>query len=374
MSKKMKFTLPYTLGRKLIHKQRLDGYEDKSLEEYFSWLLKDVHFGTSTSQETVKEFLGMWMRNFSNNLPYIRFGDSLELVKHKYERNNLKDIAEPKYPDFSHPPKSSAVVVGRGPSVFLHKHLDVLAEAIDNGYGGVICCTDGMLVEALKKGIVPDITTCVDGALEIKKFFDHPLIRDYGPKIKVALNATVNHEVYLACREAQCKVYWFYAMQDDYRQTYSFTKLEGLMTMSEFNKKPLSSISCGGNTGFVAWVMASSLFKRAPVALIGIDFGYPKGCKLEKTTYFSHVERLPPQYRGPAVSKFFEDVHHPVFGTDAKIDRVFKSYRNTFLGAQKNIGAWYHYYGGTCNCTEGGTLWGPTITCMAFKKFLEKYC
>ena len=373
---KIKLDLPYDIGRKLIMKQREDGYGDKSLEEYVGFLVKDVFRDPSLTQATISELQEMWMKNFGENLPYIRYGDKLELKANEYVQNNLVELAEPKFPDLKNPPKSSAVVIGAGPSVFMNKHLDLLAEAVKSGrYKGIICATDKILVSCLERGIIPDITTTVDGHITIKSFYDHPLVREYGPKIKVAFSVTINNEAYLVCRDAGIKVYWFYAMQDDWRKTYSFTKLEGLMVKSKHFTKTLQRIACGGNCGYTAWVMASNLFKRAPVALIGIDFGYPEGCDLVTTTYFSAIEHNLPMgsARAIAVKTMYEDVYHPYFKKWAKIDKVFKSYRKSLLEAQKHMAPWFRHYDGTINCTEGGTLYGPNIQCMKFADFLQKY-
>ena len=370
----MKFELPYVIGRKLLKKKQIDGYEDKTLEEYIQFLVRNIHLspthhdfveaGTST-------LLELWMQNFADNLPYIRFGNNLKITRGEFKSNNLSELAEQEYPTFDIPPKGSAIVIGRGPSIFNNKHLDLLAEKIHNGeYCGKICCSDGMLIECLKKDIIPDLTTTVDGSPIITKWYDHELVAKNASKIKVAMTDTVNHKVYELLNKMGCEIYWFTPLFDDWRSNESWTKMQRLMTKSEFQKDSLQALTAGGNTGTCAWVMALSLFKRAPIALIGIDFGYPERTNLENTPYYSSVMD---NQTSVAIKYAYMPVYHPFFKTNSTIDVVFTHYKESFLSMNVQAPAWFHTYGGTINCTEGGTLFGPNINCMYFKDFLEYY-
>lgn len=362
--------IPYTIYRKLYEKKDKDGFGNKSLEEYLAYLVKNVKLKPTlldNVQETTRILLDIWMENFSNNLPYIRFGDDVKITVNSYSANNLAELAEQEVPTFEKSPKGSAIVIGRGPSIFKRKHLDLLAKS---NYKGVIVSTDGMLINCLKHKIIPNLTTTVDGSEIIKKWYDHPLVRKYGPQLNVALNATTNHKVYQLLRKAKCKVYWFYPLFDDYRQVESWTRMQRLMTISKYNPKPLQTLSAGGNTGTCAWVMATDLFKRSPVALIGIDFSYPEGTKLEETPYFSSVMNSANGDVG-AIPFAYKQIYHPIFKTKALIDAVFEHYKRSFIAHNLRAPQWYHYHGGTLNCSEGGALWGPKIKCLPFQEFLN---
>lgn len=373
LTRQMNFKLSYIVGRKLLKKKQVDGFADKTLEEYIQFLVKDTHLSPNAHdfvEAGTGTLLDLWMKNFADNLPYVRFGNNLKMTLGEFKTNNLSELAA-ESPTFDVPPKGTAIVIGRGPSIFNHKHLDLLAEKIHNGeYRGIICCSDGMLIECLKKEIIPDLTTTVDGSPIITKWFDHELVAKYGPKIKVALNVTSNHQVYELLQRMGCQVYWFNPLFDDWRSNESWTKIQRLMTKSQFQEKPLQAVTAGGNTGTCAWVMALSLFKRAPVALIGIDFGYPEGTNLEETPYFSSVM----EGNSPVALKYaYTPVYHPFFKTNALIDMVFNHYRESFLTLNIQTQPWFKKWGGTINCTEGGTLFGSELQCMKFSDFLEKY-
>ena len=79
-----------------------------------------------------------WVQNFAINLENIweePSAKALETDKNHKQKNN------------------SAVVIGRGPSIKKHGHLELLAKS---NYNGSIICTDGSLINALKSGITPE--------------------------------------------------------------------------------------------------------------------------------------------------------------------------------------------------------------------------
>ena len=79
-----------------------------------------------------------WVQNFAINLENIweePSAKALETDKNNKQKNN------------------SAVVIGRGPSIKKHGHLELLAKS---NYNGSIVCTDGSLINVLKAGITPE--------------------------------------------------------------------------------------------------------------------------------------------------------------------------------------------------------------------------
>ena len=375
MPKIVTIKIPNTLYRKLFKKKEQDGFGNKSLNEYLQFLTKTINLTPTIHdyvQESTKTLLDMWIKNFSDNLPYIRFGNTLTMNINKYDAHNLSELALPE-PTFENPSKHSAIVIGRGPSIFTHKHLDLLSEAIKQGnYTGIISSTDGMLIECLKHDILPTLTTSVDGSPIIQKWYDNPLVKGHGKNLKIALSTTVNHLVYQTVRKMGCKIFWFHPMFDDPKEVEGLTRIQRMMTISDFNDKPIQALSCGGNSGASAWVMAMNLFKATPCCLIGIDFSYPEGTKLEDTPYFSSFIKAS-KGKVDSLSEVYKKIYHPIFKSYAYIDAVFQGYKQTFLEYQEMTPAWYRYYDGTINATEGGALWGRGITCMSFKQFLEKY-
>lgn len=366
----------------------------KSWAEYFKYITRDVHLNPTLHERvqegTAKTLLPKWMENFANNLPFIRYGDEINMqLPNLCKQTTIADLVRPPplldfEPDFEaadgpveefeglkvkNPPEGSAVVVGRGPSLFQHEHCKQLAES---NYKGMVVASDGGLIPLLESGVVPYAVVTVDGAEVIKKYFDHPLVKKLGSKIKWLASVTVHHDVYLAARKAGMPVFWFNPMFDDWRQNESWTKLQVLMTRTPKFPLGVPRANSGGNAGACAWIMAMSLLKRAPIALIGIDFGYPEGTPLEKTQYYSSVLKEAGDDVA-LIKRTYKQFRHPFFKTEAFTDIVFYHYRQAFLELQQATSLWYRHYGGTINCTGGGTLFGLGITNMHFKQFLDKY-
>jgi len=371
---------------------------DKSWRAFLEYLTGDVPMLPTLHEQvaegTARTLLPIWMKNCADNLDYIRFGDNVKReIPVDYHQQTFADVmentpvleSEPDFPTIESPieevngvkvkfgSKGSAVVVGRGPSLFENKHCEVLAKAVADGtYKGKIVASDGGLVPCLEAGLIPDFVVTVDGAPVIKKFFDHPLVQQHGSKIKWITTVTVHHSVYLAARAAGMQVYWFQPIFDDWRQNESWTRLQVLLSRTEKFDRGVPRAQAGGNAGAFAWITAMSILKRSPVALIGIDLGYPEETPLEKTQYYSSVFRIA---NGDVslIKRSYKHFYHPVFKKKAYADHVFYHYREAFIEMQLEVPAWYRLYGGTINCTEGGTLFSPEIKSMMFKEFLEKW-
>lgn len=389
--------LDYMTGRKL-RSLKASTVGDAGWDQYFKYLTRGVQL-SPTIHERIQEgsmenLLKMWMSNFSENIPYIRDGDNILYgVPEGSKPHTLYDLLEKEpmvegEPEFNmvegpieeydglkvrNPSKGSAVVVGRGPSLFKNKHCEMLADAINSGaYKGMVVASDGGLIPLLEAGVVPNVVISVDGAPVIKKWFDHPLVTKYGPQLKWIVTVTVNHEVYKLARKAGVQTYWFNPMFDDWRQNESWTKLQRLLTKTDKLPKSVPAINSGGNAGACSWIMAMEVFFRSPIAFIGIDFGYPEETKLEDTHYFSSAMRIA-KNDVKLIREAYKEFYHPIFKTKAYVDMVFYHYRQAMIEMQLDTKAWYRLYGGTINCTEGGTLFGYGIKCMKFKEFLEKW-
>lgn len=367
---------------------------NKSWPEFLEYLVRDIQLNPTIHEQvaegTARTLLPVWMKNYAENLPYIRYGDTVNIRKpEEYHQQTYADLVEsaplletdPEYATatgtigevqntkIKNPPKGSAIVVGRGPSLFKNKHCELLAKS---NYSGLIVTSDGGLIPLLEAGVVPDVIVTVDGATIIKKYFDHPLVKRHGSAMKLILTVTASHEVYLTAKEAGIQIYWFNPIFDDWRANESWTRLQVLMSRTDKYDRGVPRIQAGGNAGACAWIVAMSVFKRSPVALIGIDFGYPEGTKLENTQYYSNVLRI--SKGDPSIiKKAYPQFYHPIWQARAYCDLVFYHYRQAFLELQESTELWYRLYGGTINCTEGGTLWGNDIKCMRFEEFLTKY-
>lgn len=370
---------------------------DKGWNEYFKYLVRDMSLEPSiherVAEGTQTNLLQLWMESFAENLPYIRYGDDTT-VSHPedYRQQTIASIIQPTPileidPEYAtakgevtekngmkikNAPAGSAIVIGRGPSLFRHKHLEMLAEAQQKGeYTGLVIASDGGFIPALEAGVRVNSVVTVDGAPIIKKYFDHPLVKEHGPEIDWILSVTANHEVYQTGKNAGLKISWFNPMFDDWRQNESWTRLQRLLSRTAKYMRGVPAENAGGNSGACAWINAMCIYKRSPIALIGIDLGYPEDTPLAQTQYYSGILKVA---KGDVkiIKEAYKEFYHPVFKTRAYADLIFFHYRQAFIAMQEENALWYKMYGGTINATEGGTLWGSEITCMRFAEFLQR--
>jgi hypothetical protein len=382
----------------------------KGWDEWFKYLARDVNIEPSLHERvmygTFKVLMQTWMHNFGDNILNIRYGDDITeqitngriliSIPENFKQTTVADLAEwapilenePEYAKAEAkegrmgeiagmkvkcPPKGSAIVVGRGPSLFKHGQLKLLAEKSENGeYNGIVVASDGALIPCLEAGVIPDYVVSVDGAPIIRKWFEHPLVEKYGEIMKWVASVTINHDVYLAGRKAGLEVYWFNPTFDDWRQNETWTRLQRLLSTTPKYDMGVPAMNSGGNAGACAWIFAMQVLKRSPVALIGVDFGYPEGTPLQETQYFNQILA---EAHGDlnVIKEAYPKFYHPVFKEHAFADLIFFHYRQAFIDLQEMTDLWYRLYGGTINCTEGGTLFGQGITCMKLQEFLEKW-
>ena len=100
----------------------------------------DVELQTSMEkiiQRRHYEYFDTWINNFVLNLEDIWREPSAKMLEPNLEKD-------------SHFLNSSAIVIGRGPSLKKQKHLELLA---NSNYRGMIIACDGILIEALKSGV-----------------------------------------------------------------------------------------------------------------------------------------------------------------------------------------------------------------------------
>ena len=97
-----------------------------------------------------------WVSNFALNLNNI------------WEENSGNDLIPKNI-------QKSSIVIGKGPSIKEHNHLELLANSEFNG--NIICC-DGALITTLKAGVTPEkfsnfYVVCIEARQGLKKYFDN---------------------------------------------------------------------------------------------------------------------------------------------------------------------------------------------------------
>lgn len=349
MPKKIVIDVSDTTYMKLLKRKAEDKFEDADWGEWLRFLVRRVNLNPTITEQIhkgTKELLPMWMKNFAENLSLIREGKTLRELIPKGD------------------PEGRAIIIGRGPSVFRKKHLELLKKS---NYKGLVISTDGMLTECLKEGVVPDYVVSVDGSPVCEKWYNDPLVKEHGSKITSVLCTQVSPKVTKRVIDACFKgPYWFVPSTDVVADRDSITRVQLLMTCSEKNPNGTIAMESGGNVGSTSWVLAWNILKRKDICLIGMDYGYPDDMPLEETYYFDKTVSC---IGALHANIYYETVFHPHFQTKSKIDPAFKSYRQSFfdmlMAAPDNIK--------TVNCTESGTLFlDPYLKCMYFRDWLAE--
>ncbi len=361
--------VPDVVVRKLTKLKDDQGCGEMTWGQWFAHLTKDVYL-TDTASELIQKhtregLLEIWIQNLAKNLPRIWEGKSIKSI---VPAETAKLDAEGKDPD---KPTGTAVVVGRGPSLFEKKHLQMLAES---DYRGNVVCTDGAMIEALKAGVKPEnyenfFSVTVDGNPElIQKWYDHELVKEHGKHIKAVLCSSVAPNVPEVCEKNGVDIYYFHPLFDDYRNIESYTKIEQFMTKCEKHPNGLPAMQAGGHAGATAWVLSWVVLRKSPIALIGLNLGYTPETPLESTYYWKGLMEAT---RGNMVlmQQAYTRIHNPDFNCDCILDPVFAHYREAFIDLVKATPKWT----ATWNCTEGGSLFSEEIKCAPFKEFLEAF-
>ena len=357
MNKTLIAKLSESTFKKLKEYKKRSGFKDKSWSEFFDFLVRNVRLTSLVPEKitryTMEVLMPLWSENFALNLPYIREGRAI---------NELEGMGKGK----------PSIVIGAGPSLKKHKHLEILAKSDFDGY---VFVSDGILKKALRKGVTPDKFSnywvgTVDGNRElIWKHYDDPLVDRYGDKIKGLFTTMAAPNARERAEKAGIEIYWYNPRYDDWRKNESFTRLCGMMTKTENRPKGIGCVKSGGNVGSALWTISFSVFNCSPICLIGMDLSYLEGTPIEKTAYYNKILKGAKGDVNLAV-KYFRRIYNPYFKCYCLVDYIFDSYRKIWLDLASKVPKEFV----TINCTEGGSLFGePYIYCMKFKDFLENY-
>lgn len=358
MSEEFLFELQENVLKKMLKKKEEMGYADKSWNEWFEYLLNDSK-PESTKEKlerifekiTLEKYYDEWIHNFSLNLNNIQNDHSARELTPQTNSNSL----------------SSALVIGRGPSIKKHNHLEILSKS---NYKGTILCSDGSLADVLKAGITPEkfknfFVITIDTQERQKKLYEDPIIKKYGNKIKCILSSTVSPLTYNKIKETGMDVYWIHTLVDYNKGKNSFNYISGIMTKTERHPKGLPAIQTGGNVGTSAWVVSWTLLKHSHVGLIGIDHGYYSNERSSDDHFLpKNTDKNSNEFK-----KAYPEIHNPEFNVSCQQDPIFQYYSNALkefiLKASKFVK--------TVNATEGGTIFGEGIECTTLKFFIDKY-
>jgi hypothetical protein len=331
----------------------------KSNDSWDDWLINSFELDKPSSDEktienifkksTYDKYYDSWIKNFSINLPNIWNEHSANFLKSTFDKT------------------SSALVIGRGPSIAKNNHFELLAKS---NYSGCIMCSDGSLSKVLDAGITPDkfpnfFVITIDSQDRQQACYDHDIVKKYGDKIKCILSTTVSPLTYSEVKNAGMEIYWLNTLFDYDNGKNSFNYISNAMIKTKNHSKGLPAIQTGGNVGTSAWVVCWTILQKSVVGFIGIDHGYSSN---ERTS----DDHLFPEGIDKNTSVFkraYPIIYNPDFDCYCQQDPIFQYYSNAFKEFIDRTSSSVK----TINATEGGAIFGKGIECMKLEEFLEKF-
>ena len=300
-----------------------------------------------------------WISNFASNLSDI------------WNESSAKEL-EPKSPSKYQTELHSAIVIGRGPSIRKHSHLELLS---NSQFKGSIVCCDGKLIDILKAGITPDkfpnfYVVTIDPYPKLEKFYDDKIVEKYGSQIKGLFTTISDHSVVNRARKSGITIHWFHSLFDLNEGKKSFNYISAQIVRAKKHSKGLPGIQTGGNVGTSAWFISWKILKCSNICLIGINHGWEEDDLWD--TILSHGGEKITSYldkNDPKFQKLFKRIFNPDFNCNCIMDPIFQFYSTALREFISRSPSWVN----TINATEGGSIFGDRINCMKFEKFLKKY-
>lgn len=296
----------------------------------------------------------VWIKNFSLNLNNIwNETSSRDLSKYSSKHNN------------------TAIVIGRGPSIDEHKHLQLLSTS--NFSGSIVCC-DGKLIDTLKAGVTPEkfpnfYVVNIDPGSHTAKLFEHPLISEFGSKIKGLFTTIANPTTVEQARKSGIKIHWMHSLFDYDGGKKSFNYISSIMVRSKNHANGLPAIQTGGNVGTSSWFVSWKILQCTKVVLIGMNHGWNEDTPMDIIT--KHGVSFARSYdeSSPSFKRLFPKIYNPELKKYCILDPIFQYYREAMLEFISRSPSWLQ----TINATEGGSLFGNRLLSMKFSDFLAGY-
>lgn len=343
---------------KLKKNKEQSKFSNKNWDEFFiENVLKENNIESTKNtlerifeKSTYEKYFDDWIKNFTLNLPDIWNGKSAKKISfEKIEK------------------KSSAIIIGRGPSIKKNNHLELLA---NSDYNGTIICSDGILISALKAGITPNkfkkfYVVTIDTQDRQKIFYDHPLVKKYGKNIRAIISSTISPETLNVIKNSGLEIFWIHTLVDYNKGKNSFNYISGVMSKIKNKNNGLPAIQTGGNVGTSAWVIAWAILKKSHIGIIGIDHGYYS----EDRSNDDHIFPKEMDQNSQAFKKAYPIIHNSKYNCDIQQDPIFQYYSNALKEFIRKVS----HKVTTVNATEGGAIFGDGIDCDSLKNFIQKY-
>jgi len=325
--------------------RKLSSYTTRQSNKTLENIMNKIHLENSYDE---------WVRNFALNLENIwKEPSARDLV----QTDKLKQ-------------RNSSIVVGAGPSISSHNHLQKLAKS---GYSGNIICTDRSLIPVLKAGVTPEkfsnfFVVTIDPAEKLKKFYENKIVLKYGKKIKGIFTSVVHPSTVEAARKRKVKIHWIHALFDYNEGKKSFNQTSAAIVRAKKHTNGLPAIQTGGNVGTSCWFIGWKILRSNIITLIGIDHSWAENDPLHKIAAHCNVP-LDIDKKNRLYQKLFPRIYNPEFKCFCILDPIFQYYSSALkefiLRSPKSLT--------TINATEGGCIFGDRITCMTLSEFLGNY-
>ena len=365
MSDKFEFSIGEdTLQKMLIIKEKM-GFGNKEWDEWMNHLMSSYENKVDDRPDIDKLIeKNHYKKNYEDWVKF--FAINLNDIWNESSARELDPSTNTNY-QFS---DSSAIVIGAGPSVKKHNHLEILASS---NYKGKIICTDRSLAPALHAGITPEkfpdfYVVTIDPAEKLKKFYSDEIIKEYGSKIKGIFTTLTHPETVGNARKAGIKIHWIHSLFDYDEGKKSFNQISALIVRAKSHTRGLPAIQTGGNVGTACWFIGWKILKCSTIGLIGINHGWEENDSWEDIFYHCDAPKNLDK-NSIEFEKLFPKIYNPDFDCYAQLDPVFLYYSSALKEFIIRSPEWLT----TINATEGGCIFGERIKSQKFKEFLNFY-
>ncbi len=260
-----------------------------------------------------------WINNFATNLNQITNGNSAKNIIKFF--NMVKNET------------SSAIIIGRGPSLKKNNHLELLSKS---DYNGTIICCDGALIDVLKNGITPDkfkkfIVTSIEPYQRIEKYYLDEIVKQYGGKISVILPIIADPNVVKILNDYKMNLFWIHLLFDLQEGKKSFNYITSKIIRALKNNHGFPAIQTGANVGTSSWFIAWQILGINNIGLIGINHGWEQDDPIEKIIshgYESNSKTIKPNKENN--QKFIKKLYNPDFDCYCLQDPLYQFYSESF--------------------------------------------
>ncbi len=286
-------------------------------------------------------------------------------------------------------PGNSAIVIAAGPSI---KKRDPIRAILDSGYTGTLIATESALAYCLRAGVVPHLTVTLDPHPDrVVRWFGVPGLADqhlreddyfrrqdmddtfareletnaemldlmerHGRGMRIAVCSSASEAVVRRVHQVGMRPYWWNPLYDDPDDPDSLTRALSL-------SNGLPALNAGGNVGTAAWLIAHAVLGLDHVAVVGMDLGYYRDTPYLNTQYYDKIVELVGEDR---LDEVFIPIHNPHLDALFYTDPAYMWYREVFLEMAADADC------ATYNCTEGGILFGDSVTTVPLSEFLSQF-